>query len=52
MENGFAPRVLTIAVGHNNARARVKFTAFERTWRFRKTDEGWRIDYFALPVRE
>jgi ketosteroid isomerase-like protein len=52
MDHGYRVRVPSVQVRGTTAMATVRFTAFERTWRFRKADDGWKIDDFSLPVRE
>jgi ketosteroid isomerase-like protein len=52
MDNGYRVRVPSVRVRGTAAVATVRFTGFRRTWRFRKTDDGWKIDDFSLPVRE
>jgi hypothetical protein len=52
MDHGWRVRVPSVRVRGGAAAATVRFTAFERTWRFRKVDDGWKIDDFSLPVRE
>jgi hypothetical protein len=52
MKNGYRPRVVAVRRTDGQARARVKFTGFKRTWVLRDTDNGWRVDYFSMPVRE
>jgi hypothetical protein len=52
MKNGYRPRVVELRLTGIQARARIKFTAFKSTWVLRDTDDGWRVDYFSMPVRE
>ncbi len=52
MKNGYRPRIVRLKFSGDVARARIKFTAFYRLWRFRRSGDNWKIDDFSLPVRE
>jgi hypothetical protein len=52
MDHRHRVRVSSVRVRGEAAVATVRFTAFKRTWRFRRGDDGWKIDDFSLPVRE
>jgi hypothetical protein len=52
MDHGHRVRVPLVRVRGAAAVATVRFTGFQRTWRFRRSHDGWKIDDFSLPVRE
>ena len=52
VKNGWRHQVVKLRLVGVRARARIQFTGFFRSWRFRKSDGDWRIDYFSMPVRE
>jgi hypothetical protein len=52
MKHGYRPHVVELRLTGRHARARIKFTGFKRTWVLRNTDDGWRVEYFSMPVRE
>jgi len=51
-KNGYRPKVVETRKSREGLRVRIKFTAFFSTWVMRDTDNGWRIHYFHMPVRE
>ena len=52
MDHGHRVRVPLVRIQGAAAVATVRFTGFQRTWRFRRGHDGWKIDDFSLPVRE
>jgi ketosteroid isomerase-like protein len=52
MKNGFRPHVEQLRILGDRATGVVKFTVYRVRWAFRKTDGGWKIESFAVPVRE
>ncbi len=52
VRNGYRPSVERLRVLGDRATGVVRFTGYRVRWAFRKTAEGWKIESFALPVRE
>ena len=52
MDHGHRVRVPLVRIQGAAAVATVRFTGFQRTGRFRRGHDGWKIDDFSLPVRE
>jgi ketosteroid isomerase-like protein len=52
MKNGFRPHVEQLRILGDRATGVVRFTVYRVRWAFRKTDGGWKIESFAIPVRE
>jgi ketosteroid isomerase-like protein len=52
MRGGYRPYVQRLRVLGDRATGIVAARPFKTRWAFRKTDDGWKIETFALPVRE
>jgi ketosteroid isomerase-like protein len=52
MKNDHRPHVERLRVLGDRATGVVRFTLYRVRWAFRKTDGGWKIESFAVPVRE
>jgi hypothetical protein len=52
MEAGYRPHVIDMQSADGQLRVRVKFLHGLRTWVLSEGDDGWLVDYFAMPVRE
>jgi ketosteroid isomerase-like protein len=52
MRSGYRPYVERLRVLGDRATGVVALRPFKTRWAFRKTDDGWKIESFALPVRE